>query len=132
MTTSIKIRRHTLRNFGFLFGIVFLIAWGSPFLKGRPPRGWALAVAVLFVVIALIAPGILGPLYRIWMRLGNGLGLMNSMIILFLVWWLIITPIGLLRRMFGGDLIHGKGHCTGDSYRVTREDLHIKSMDRMF
>lgn len=132
MTEMVKTDRRTLRNFGFLFGFVFVVVGVWPVLDARPPREWALAAAAAFVLVGLLVPGVLGPLYRVWMRLGHLLGTVNTKIILFLVWWVIVTPIGLVRRLVGKDPMRRAASGGEATYRVPKDALPAKSMERMF
>ncbi len=132
MSTAAQVDRRVLRNFGFLFGVVFVIVGAWPLLNGESPREWALAATGVFVLVGLLVPVVLGPLYRVWMRLGHLLGTVNTRIILFLIWWVIVTPIGLLRRLIGKDPMR-RAPCVGEaSYRVPKDALPAKSMERMF
>jgi predicted membrane metal-binding protein len=131
MKPAAQTDRRTLRNFGFLFAAVFVIVGTWPVLSGRPHREWALAAAAAFALVGLLVPGVLGPLYRVWMRLGHLLGTVNTKIILFLVWWVIVTPIGLVRRLVGKDPMRRAARGE-ETYRVRKDALPAKSMERMF
>jgi hypothetical protein len=87
------------------FGIVFAVAFGAwallPLLHGRGIRAWALAGATLFLAAALARPGVLAPLNRAWTRLGMLLALVANPIILAILFYLVLMPVGLLMRLAG-------------------------------
>jgi predicted membrane metal-binding protein len=91
------------RSFGLTFAIVFAIIALWPLVRGRSVRGWALVVAVAFLLAALALPRVLGPLSRLWLRFGLVLHACISPIIMGLVFFTTVTPIGLLRRLLGQD-----------------------------
>jgi predicted membrane metal-binding protein len=91
------------RSFGLTFAIVFAIIALWPLVRGRSVRGWALVVAVAFLLAALALPRVLGPLSRLWLRFGLVLHACISPIIMGLVFYTTVTPIGLVRRLLGQD-----------------------------
>jgi hypothetical protein len=91
------------RSFGLTFAIVFTIIALWPLVRGRSARGWALIVAAAFLLAALALPRVLAPLSRLWLRLGLLLHAFISPIIMGLVFYTTVTPIGLLRRLLGQD-----------------------------
>jgi len=91
------------RAFGFTFAIVFTILALWPLVRGRSMRGWALMVAAVFFLAALALPRVLAPLSRLWLRFGLVLHACISPIIMGLVFFTTVTPIGLVRRLLGQD-----------------------------
>lgn len=91
------------RSFGFTFAIVFTIVALFPLMRGRPVRGWALIVAAAFLLAALALPRVLAPLSRLWLRFGLLLHACISPIVMGLVFYTTVTPIGLVRRLLGQD-----------------------------
>lgn len=122
------------RSFGLVFAAVFLIiaAWPVIFRPGW--RWWALAVAAIFLVIALVSPGVLAPLNRQWMKLGLLLAHIVSPIALGILFYLVFFPIGLLMRLFGADPLRLKIDRASSSYWVSRQPPGPppQSMDRQF
>src|SRR5262245_43716362 len=92
----------TPKSFGFTVAALFLIIAGWPWIfRGAAPRFWALAIAVLFAAAPFIAPRTLGPLNWLWFRLGLLLhGIVNP-IIMMLIYFFAILPIGLLLKASG-------------------------------
>jgi hypothetical protein len=93
------------RRFGLLFVIVFALAAGYGVLKGWP-RGLLLGLAILsgcFGVVTLFSPKALRPLNFAWFKLGELMGKIVSPIVLGIIFYLLITPVGLVGRLFGRD-----------------------------
>jgi len=97
------VRGSSNRSFGFTFAIVFAVVALWPLVRGRSVRGWALIVAAAFGLAALALPRVLAPLSRLWLRFGLLLHACVSPIIMGLVFYTTVTPIGLVRRVLGQD-----------------------------
>ena len=91
------------RSFGFTFAIVFTIVALWPVVRGRSVRGWALVAAAAFLLAALALPRVLAPLNHLWLKFGLFLHACISPIIMGLVFYTTVTPIGLVRRLLGQD-----------------------------
>ena len=91
------------RSFGIVFAIFFSLVALSPMRHQRPLRWWALALSLLFLAIALARPGLLRPLNRLWTQLGLLLGRVVSPVVAGLLFFLVVTPLGLLFRALGKD-----------------------------
>ena len=108
------------RAFGIVFTILFLVIGLWPLMKGGPVRLWALAVAAIFLILALAAPKVLTPLNRLWLAFGMLLGRVISPIMLFLVYLIAVVPTGLFMRLFGKDPLHRRFDPKATSYWVHR------------
>lgn len=91
------------RSFGFTFSVLLACVGLWPLMRGRTVRGWALIVAAAFLLAALARPRVLAPVNRLWLRFGLLLHACISPIIMGLVFYTTLTPIGLVRRMLGKD-----------------------------
>ena len=94
-----------LRKFGLTVGGIFLVLGAISRWRGHatPPLVfWTLGAAL--VVPGLVAPGILGPVERVWMRFAEALGHFNARIILTVLYYLVVTPIGFVLRRFKDPL----------------------------
>jgi len=109
------------RAFGFVFGSVFLIVAGWPLLHGGAPRWWAMGVAAAFALVALVRPAVLAAPNRWWLKLGLLLGRILSPIAMGVVFYGVITPIGLLMRALGKDPLKLKLDRATPSYWCRRE-----------
>jgi hypothetical protein len=97
--------RRELRRFGLTVGGTFLLLALVSAWRGHtvPPRVLG-AAGVLLVVPGLVAPRLLGPVERGWMRFAEALGRVNTRIVLALVYCLVITPVGIVRRLWRDPL----------------------------
>ena len=91
------------RSFGFTFAIVFTIVALWPLVRGRSVRVWALIAAAAFLLAALALPRVLAPLSQLWLKFGLFLHACISPMIMGLVFYTTVTPIGLVRRLLGQD-----------------------------
>jgi hypothetical protein len=125
----------TLRNFALtVAGGVALVFTLLPWVFRHGFRLLPLGVAFALVAWGLAAPGRLAPFYRAWMRLGTALGWVNSRVILFLVFWLVIVPTGVFYRIFRRTeraALHGFDPSL-KSYRVSSRPYTRESMERPF
>ncbi len=108
------------RKFGVLGAVIFSLVAFWPFWPLHPPRQEWLLVAAAWLLLALIFPLGLRPLYRLWMGLGLVLGWINARIILALVFFCVVTPIGGLLRLFGKDPMQRRRNA-GRDYWVVRD-----------
>lgn len=122
-----------LRKFGFIVGGIFCAIGLSPvIIRGQNPRLWAVALGVLFLVPALVAPKTLGPICRVWMRVGEALGWVNTQILLGIVFYGLITPLGLIRRFWGNNTMRRGYEPGAQSYRVVKRPRSGAHMTRQF
>jgi len=122
-----------LRSFGFLVGGVFALIGILSFWFGR--RGWhlwPLAAAAVLIVPALVVLCVLAPIHRGWMRLAEVLAWVNTRIILALAFFLMFTPIGVVRRWIAGDTLTLGFDRDAASYRVTRTTRPSSHMNHQF
>lgn len=110
------------RAFGLTFAAVLgLVAFWPVALSGRGPRAWAIAAAGLFLVAAVLRPGLLAPLNRGWYKFGLLLNRVTSPVILGLVFYGAVVPTGLVLRLFGKRPIEPHPDPERDSYWVHRD-----------
>ena len=121
------------RNFGLLVGGVWAIIGLWPaIVRGATPRLWAVVLAVALVLPALIVPGILRPVHRVWMFVGNVLGWVNTRIILSVIFFAFVTPMGLAMRLFRDDPLHRQFDGNVGTYRVCRKRRNPTHLKRQF
>lgn len=108
------------RVFGFVFAALFAIIGVLPLAAGKAIHGWSLGLALLFLVLAILRPAILAPLNRAWMKFGLLLHRVVSPLVLGIMFFLVMTPTGLLMRLFGKDPLRLKFNATEDSYWIDR------------
>ena len=118
------------RSFGLLFSFVFLIITFWPLINSEPIRLWALIISLSFLFLGILNSKILSPLNKGWIKFGELLGKIIAPIVMFLVFFIILTPIGILLKLFGKDLLKIKKNKLIKSYWINRKN--ITSMDRQF
>ena len=96
------------RNFGIVFFIVFLFIALWPLLKGENLRFWPLGVSIIFLILGLINSKMLTPLNKLWMKFGLILGNIVSPIVMGFIFFVVVTPTGLLMKIFGKDILQLK------------------------
>ena len=100
-----KIKVGSNKSFGIVFCVFFLIVSLYPLINGEIIRLWSLFLSVIFLILGLLNSRILTPLNILWFKFGIFLGRFVSPIIMGLVFFLVVTPTGLIMRMFKKDLL---------------------------
>ena len=103
MKKNIKIGSN--RNFGIVFFIIFLIIGLIPLLNDNEVRIWAILISFIFLILGFLNSKILSPLNKIWFKFGILLGNFIAPIIMGIIYFLIVTPTGILVRLFKKDLL---------------------------
>jgi hypothetical protein len=109
------------RSFGFVFSVLFAFLGLGPLVRGRPVRGWALVVAAALLLAALALPRMLAPLNRLWLSFGLVLHACISPVIMGLVFYTTVTPIGLARRLLGKDPLRRRFDRDAVTYWIERD-----------
>ena len=108
------------RSFGLVFAGVFALIGFAPLISAGGVRLWAVVLAVVFLVAALAFPGVLTPLNRLWMRFGLLLHRIVSPVVLGIMFFGVITPMGLLMRALGKDPLRLRLDKPARSYWIER------------
>ena len=103
-----EIKISSNRSFGIVFFIVFLLIALYPLLKGNDLRIWSLVVSFIFLILGLINSKILTPLNRLWFKFGLLLGKFISPLIMGIIFFIVVTPIGIIMRLLKKDLLNLK------------------------
>jgi len=127
-------QRKDLRSFGLVMAAALILIFGLllPWIFDHAIPKWPWLGAGVFASLALIWPGVLAPVYKAWMKFGHVAGWINTRIILGLVFFLIVLPIGLLMRLSGKDPMARKLSAEPASYRVPSHRHDPKSLERPF
>ncbi len=96
------------RSFGIVFFLVFLVIALYPIINKQDIRLWSLIISLIFLILGLANSKILTPLNKLWFKFGIFLGKMISPIIMGIIFFLVVTPIGYLMRAFGKDVLNLK------------------------
>ena len=124
-------KKSSNRSFGILFFLVFLGFGLWPLTKELSPNIYLIIISVVFLVLGLLNSKLLSPLNEIWIKFGEILGRIIAPLIMALVYFLILTPISLLVRAFGKDLLGLKYSKQQNSYWIKRKK-EISTMDKQF
>lgn len=117
------------KSFGIVFFILFLIISLWPLLNSGNVRIWSLLLSIIFLILGFLNSRILTPFNKIWMKFGVLLGNVVSPIIMVIVFFLVITPIGLLMRLFKKDLLNLKFN-KNYSYWIEKKEPLSKMKDQ--
>ena len=96
------------RSFGIVFFIVFLLISTDPLTNNESIRIWSLVVSLIFLVLGIINANILSPLNKLWFKFGIFLGKIISPLVMGIIFFLVVTPIGLIMRLIGKDVLNLK------------------------
>ena len=115
-----EIKLGSNRSFGIVFFIVFALIAIYPLINHGEVRIWSLIISFLFLFLGLLNSKILTPINKLWFKFGLFLGKIISPIIMGLIFFLVVTPIGLLMRLFGKDVLNLKLNKKKSSYWIEK------------
>jgi hypothetical protein len=125
MSNIDNIKLPSNRSFGIVFFIVFLLIGLYPLLNSEEARLWSLIISLIFILLGLLNSKILTPLNKIWFKFGIFLGKIISPLIMGIIFFLVVTPIGLIMRLLGKDLLNLK-YNENKSYWIEKNDPKSK------
>ena len=125
----IKITKKNNATFGIFFFIFFLIVGLYPLKSDGVIRVWSVVLALVFLIITIIRPNLFTFLNRLWIKFGFLLGKIISPIIMGLVFFFVVTPIGIFIRILKKDVMGLKREAT--SYWINRENK-VQNMRKQF
>ena len=96
------------RSFGIVFFVVFLLIALYPLLKESDLRIWSLVISFIFLALGLSNSNLLTPLNKLWFKFGLFLGKIISPLIMGFIFFAVVTPIGILMKVLGKDLLNLK------------------------
>jgi len=96
------------RSFGIVFFVVFLLIAVFPLANSEDLRIWSLIISLIFLILGLLKSKILTPLNKIWFKFGILLGKIVSPLIMGAIFFLVVTPIGIILRLMGKDVLNLK------------------------
>ena len=131
MTSNSKINISSNRNFGLVFFVIFLIVALWPLKYEEDIRLWSLVISIIFFILGVINSKLLTPLNKLWFKFGILLGSIVSPIIMGIVYFAVVTPIGVLMRLLGKDLLKTTKTKSISTYWMKR-DKKQTSMKKQF
>ena len=122
------------RSFGITFAAIFLIIGSFPLISGEPPGVWALCIGVIFLIAAFALPAALRPLNIVWFRFGMLLHKIVSPLVMGLLFFITLAPIGLIMRLRGKDPLNLRFDPGASTYWIERDagELEPETMRRQF
>ena len=96
------------RSFGIVFFVFFLIISLFPLLNDNDIRYWSLILSIIFLILGLLNSNFLTPLNNFWFKFGILLGKVISPFIMGIIFFIIVTPIGIIMKIFKKDLLNLK------------------------
>ena len=129
MKSFININKKNNITFGILFFIFFLIIGLYPLISNASIRIWSIVLSLVFLIITIIRPNLFTILYKLWIKFGFLLGKIISPIVMGLVFFFVVTPIGTFVRILKKDVMGLKKKTT--SYWINRDDK-LQSMKKQF
>ena len=100
-----KIKLPSNRNFGIVFSIVFLIIAIWPILNQNEIRIWSIIISLIFLILGLINSKFLSPLNKAWFKFGLILGSVIAPVVMGVIYFLVVTPTGLIMKALGKDIL---------------------------
>tara|TARA_A100001011_G_scaffold169971_1_gene178903 strand:+ start:283 stop:663 length:381 start_codon:yes stop_codon:yes gene_type:complete len=121
----------SVKSFGILFFIVFFLIGVWPLFKGLDLRWWSIIISLVFLTLGIIKSKFLIPLNKYWIKLGEFLGKIIAPIIMLLIFFILITPLSILLKIFSKDLLNLQMKKSDDSYWIERKQ-DLGSMKNQF
>ena len=103
-----EIKISSNRNFGIVFFIVFLVIATYPLINYGEIRQWSLILSLFFLILGLINSKILTPLNKLWFKFGIFLGIIISPLLMGIIFFFVVTPIGFIMRLLSKDILNLK------------------------
>ncbi|MEN8907585.1 MAG: SxtJ family membrane protein [Clostridiales bacterium] len=119
-----------LRKFGIILGILIILFFGFiiPFLRNYSLPKWPFITSIIIIILSIFIPKTITPIYIFWMKLGHILGKINTTILLTIIFYIIITPMGFFMKVFGYDPLKIK-FFNEKTYRKESQSLSINRME---
>ena len=118
------------KSFGIVFFVVFLLISLYPLLNNEDIRIWSLVISFIFLILGILNSKILSPLNKLWFKFGILLGNIIAPIVMGIVFFLVVTPTGLIMRFFRKDILKLKKN-SSDTYWINKDNTN-SSMKNQF
>ena len=128
---KVPVKISSNRSFGFLFFFVFFVISLWPLKSQGDLRLWAFILSLVFLVLGVLNSKFLTPLNKLWFKFGILLGSIVSPIVMGAVFFIVVTPTGIIMRFLGKDLLRINKNKTISTYWINR-DKQIKTMKKQF
>ena len=131
MKNKSKIKISSNRSFGIVFFLVFFLIGIWPAFSNESIRLWIIILSLIFLALGLINSNVLTPLNKVWYKFGILLGKIISPIVMLIIFFLVITPTGIILRIFKKDILQLKTNKKKDTYWINR-DQKIGTMRKQY
>ena len=123
-----------LRDFGLIMAGMLILMFGFvlPWIFSYSTPYWPFIAAIVFAVVALLRPVLLGPVNRVWLKISDVLGWINTRLVMGVMFFLLIAPIGILMRLLGKNTLSLKISDEQTSYRVVTKVRDKKHLEKPF
>ena len=122
---NIKSGKKEVRQFGVTIGIILGLLGGAFFLRQKYFYAYFLIFSAMFFISALVLPALLKPVQKVWMSAAIVIGHVMTRVILTVLFYLVVTPIGILARIFGKSFLDTNFDKNVDSYWIVREPAKL-------
>ena len=126
-----QINKTSNRNFGIVFFVVFLIIAIYPLINSDEVKLWSLLISIIFLILGIFNSNILSPLNKIWFIFGLFLGKYISPLVMMLIFFVVVTPIGSIMRMLNKDILNLK-YSKNISYWIHKDKTTSSGLDKQF
>ena len=123
-------KKSSNRSFGLLFFVVFFLIGIWPLFKENDYRLWSLIISIIFLFLGLLNSKLLKPLNNLWIKFGEILGKIIAPIVMMIVFFIVLTPLSFIIKLFDKDLLKIK-FIKNKSYWINRKK-NIGSMKKQF
>jgi len=124
-------KKSSNKSFGILFFVVFLGLGLWPLTNDNNPNIYLIIISIIFFILGLLNSKLLSPLNSFWIKFGELLGKIIAPMVMAIIYFLILTPISLIVRLFGKDLLGLKFSKQLKTYWIKRKK-DLGSMDKQF
>ena len=124
-------KKSSNKSFGILFFVVFLGVGLWPLTNDNNPNIYLIIISIIFLILGLLNSKLLSPLNSFWIKFGELLGKIIAPVVMVIIYFLILTPISLMVRLFGKDLLGLKFSKQLKTYWMKRKK-DLGSMDKQF
>ena len=115
---NIQVERGSEKSFGLVFAVIFLLVGLYPLVNNKDILLWPLITALIFFLLAYVAPKVLALPNKLWFKLGLALGAVVVPVVMALVYFTTVVPIGLIMRLMGKDMLRQKLDKNAKSYWI--------------
>ena len=127
---NMETKKNSTKSFGILFFIVFFVIGVWPVFDSENLRLWSIILSFLFLISGLTNANFLNPLNKTWIKFGEILGKIIAPVVMFLIFFVLITPLSFVIRIFGKDLL--KTRLSNETSYWIKREKDAGTMKRQF